>query len=201
MFNIMTLLNTGVSVLIALVLHELAHAYVSYKLGDPTPKVQGRLTLNPAAHLDLFGTFCLFFFGFGWAKPVSINYNYYKNVKLGTTLVSLAGPFMNFLIALIAGIGLKLVMPIGHVGFTHFFTTLMTINVGLGVFNLIPFPPLDGSKVVASLLPNHLYDKWMMIEQYGMFILMALLFTGILDPFLNGLMGFVYSIVYMVVGL
>lgn len=201
MFNIMILLNTGVSVLIALVLHELAHAYVSYKLGDPTPKAQGRLTLNPAAHLDLFGTICLFFFGFGWAKPVSINYNYYKNVKQGTTLVSLAGPFMNFIIAIIAGICLRIVIPTGHVGFINFFNTLMSINVGLGVFNLIPFPPLDGSKVVAAVLPNHLYDKWMMIEQYGMFILMALLFTGILDPFLSGLMRFVYSVVYMMVGL
>ena len=201
MFNVMTLLNTAVSVLVALVLHELAHAYVSYKLGDPTPKAQGRLTLNPAAHLDLFGTICLFFFGFGWAKPVSINYNYYKNVKQGTTLVSLAGPFMNFIIAIIAGICLRIVIPTGHVGFINFFNTLMSINVGLGVFNLIPFPPLDGSKVVAAVLPNHLYDKWMMIEQYGMFILMALLFTGILDPFLSGLMRFVYSVVYMMVGL
>ena len=201
MFNVMTLLNTGVSVLIAIVLHELAHAYVSYKLGDPTPKAQGRLTLNPAAHLDLFGTICLFVFGFGWAKPVSINYNYYKNVKVGTTLVSLAGPFMNFLIAIVAGIGLKCIMPTGHIGFISFFTTLMTINIGLGVFNLIPIQPLDGSKVLASVLPNHLYDKWMMVEQYGMFILMILLVTGVLDPFLSGLMSFVYSIVYMVVGL
>ena len=201
MYSIMTLLNTAVSVLIALVMHELAHAYVSHRLGDPTPKAQGRLTLNPAAHLDLFGTICLFFFGFGWAKPVSINYNYYKNVKQGTTMVSLAGPFMNFILAIIAGVCLKLVMPTGHVGFIHFFTTLMSINVGLGVFNLIPFPPLDGSKVVAAILPDHLYDKWMMVEQYGMFILMFLLFTGILDPFLSGLMKVVYSVVYMLVGL
>ena len=108
---------------------------------------------------------------------------------------------VSIIIAIIAGICLKLVIPTGHIGFISFFNTLMSINIGLGVFNLIPFPPLDGSKVVAAILPNHLYDKWMMIEQYGMFILMALLLTGILNPFLNGLMGFVYNIVYMVVGL
>lgn len=194
-------INMAVSVLIALVFHELAHGFVSYKLGDPTPKMQGRLTLNPMAHIDPIGALCLFLCGFGWAKPVSINYEYYKHKKLGTALVSLAGPFMNFIIAFIAAVGIKLSVSYGVLPLLNFLGVLFSINVGLGVFNLIPFPPLDGSKIVASILPSSMYDTWMYLERYGFLILMVLLMLGIFDPILTTSMGFVQNMILMTVGI
>ena len=194
-------INMAVSVLIALVFHELAHGFVSYKLGDPTPKMQGRLTLNPMAHIDPIGALCLFLCGFGWAKPVSINYEYYKHKKLGTALVSLAGPCMNFIIAFIAAVGIKLSVTYGVLPLLNFLGVLFSINVGLGVFNLIPFPPLDGSKIVASILPSSMYDTWMYLERYGFLILMVLLMLGIFDPILTTSMGFVQNMILMTVGI
>lgn len=193
--------NLAVSVLIALVLHELAHGFVSYKLGDPTPKAQGRLTLNPLAHIDPMGAICLFLCGFGWAKPVAIDYSYYKHKKLGTALVSLAGPCMNFIIALVAAFGLKLCSVYGVPQLINFFYILFSINVGLGVFNLIPFPPLDGSKILASVLPNKYYDTWMYLERYGFIILMFLLFFNILTPILSIGTGFISSLIFGIVGI
>lgn len=194
-------INMAVSVLIALVFHELAHGFVSYKLGDPTPKIQGRLTLNPMAHIDPIGALCLFLCGFGWAKPVSINYEYYKHKKFGTALVSLAGPCMNFIIAFIAAVGIKLSVSYGVLPLLNFLGVLFSINVGLGVFNLIPFPPLDGSKIVASILPSSMYDTWMYLERYGFLILMVLLMLGIFDPILTTSMGFVQNMILMTVGI
>ena len=193
-------LNLAVSVVIALVLHELAHGFMSYKLGDPTPKAQGRLTLNPLAHLDPIGTICLFLFHVGWAKPVSINYDYYKNKKLGTALVSLAGPCMNFIVALLSALILKLCFAFNIPQLVGFFSILMSLNIGLGVFNLIPLPPLDGSKVLAVILPSDVYDKYMAIEQYSMFILFALLLTGVLDPILTRGIMFITNLLFNLVG-
>ncbi len=193
--NIERLLYSAPAVLIAMVLHELSHAYVSYRLGDPTPKQTGRLTLNPLKHLDPIGSICLLVLGFGWAKPVQINPNYYKNPKVGTLWVSLAGPGMNFLLAFIGSLGVSLIYKItgdsisfqteaGYRAFLYIFRFLyyfMLINIGLGVFNLIPFPPLDGSKVLATILPDRLYYTWMRYERYGQFILMILLYAGLLS--------------------
>ena len=193
--NIERLLYSAPAVLIAMVLHELSHAYVSYRLGDPTPKQTGRLTLNPLKHLDPIGSICLLVLGFGWAKPVQINPNYYKNPKVGTLWVSLAGPGMNFLLAFIGSLGVSLIYKItgdsisfqteaGYRAFLYVFRFLyyfMLINIGLGVFNLIPFPPLDGSKVLATILPDRLYYTWMRYERYGQFILMVLLYAGLLS--------------------
>ncbi|MEG0290674.1 MAG: site-2 protease family protein, partial [Erysipelotrichaceae bacterium] len=140
------------AVLIALTLHELAHGFVSYKLGDPTPKQEGRLSLNPFAHLDPFGTLCLIVFGFGWAKPVMVNPNYYKNPKVGMVLTAIAGPLTNFLIAFVFLL-LDVLMIRFNLAYSNSFSfyiynlLLVTsqISIGLGVFNLIPIPPLDGS--------------------------------------------------------
>jgi Zn-dependent protease len=200
MNKIIELLFTGIAVIIAMVFHELAHGYVSYKLGDETPKRDGRLTLNPMAHLDLFGTIMLFLFHFGWAKPVQINPYYYKNKKLGTVVVSLAGPFTNFIIAFICILLLRLnsLLPMIIVEFLY---SLITINIGLGVFNLIPIPPLDGSKVLAAVLPQDLYMKYMSIEQYGFIILIVILSTGVLSPFLNVLFTYVYEILGFLAGI
>lgn len=181
----------GISILISLVFHELAHGYISHKLGDPTPSRDGRLTLNPMAHLDLFGTICMVLFRFGWAKPVQINSQYYKDKKLGVVLVSLAGPCMNFILALIGTLLMKL-LPSSV--FSIFILYFISVNTSLGVFNLIPIPPLDGSKVLAAILPEDLYFGYMKYEQYGMFILMAILMTGILNPVLNIMVEFMYKL-------
>lgn len=181
----------GLSILIALVFHELAHGYISHKLGDPTPSRDGRLTLNPMAHLDLFGTICMVVFHFGWAKPVQINSQYYKNRKLGTVLVSLAGPCMNFILALI---GTLLITLLPETIFSLFLYYFVSINTSLGVFNLIPIPPLDGSKVLGAVLPEEIYFGYMRYEQYGMFLLMILLMTGVLTPILTVLVNFMFRL-------
>lgn len=188
---IMEYVLIGISILIALVFHELAHGYISHKLGDPTPSRDGRLTLNPMAHLDLFGTICMIVFHFGWAKPVQINSQYYKNRKLGTVLVSLAGPCMNFILALI---GTILITVLPETVFSLFLYYFISINTSLGVFNLIPIPPLDGSKVLGAVLPEKIYFGYMRYEQYGMFLLMILLMTGVLTPILTVLVNFMFKL-------
>ncbi len=176
------------SVPAAICLHEYAHGLVSYLCGDPTPKRGGRLSLNPLHHLDPVGTLCLIFFHFGWAKPVMVNPNYYKKRKLGMVLVAIAGPLTNFIIAFLSMLGMGIIIKQtgGYASdvtvyiFT-FLNYLAIINIGLGSFNLIPFPPLDGSKIVGALLPEDKYFGFMRYERYGQGILMLLLVTNILD--------------------
>ena len=200
MLDFSTMIYRIPALLFAITIHEYAHALCADSMGDSTPRRMGRLTFNPMAHLDLFGTVCLFLFHFGWAKPVQINPYNYKNKKLGVVLVSLAGPFTNFLIALLGLLLLRIstFLPTVIISFLY---NLISINVGLGVFNLIPLPPLDGSKVLAAVLPQDLYMKYMSIEQYGFIILMVILATGVLSPFLNILYSGAYNILYAIVGL
>lgn len=188
MINIESLVYTIPAALIAITLHEYAHGYVSYKLGDPTPKQMGRLSLNPLAHLDPIGTLCLVFFHFGWAKPVCVNPYYYKNPKKGMILVGLAGPLMNFILAFVSALFMAIIMKKtgGYVGsFTYYLFNFLNVcyvlNIGLGVFNLIPFPPLDGAKIVGGLLPDHIYFNFMKYERYGQLIIFGLLAFGALD--------------------
>lgn len=200
------LIITVVAVLIAISMHELSHGYVSYKLGDPTPKAEGRLSLNPFAHLDIMGTLCLIFFNFGWAKPVKVNPYYYKNHKLGMVLVAIAGPIMNFIIAFLSIMGLGIIIKVsngylGNISYNIyiFLQYLALINIGLGSFNLIPVPPLDGSKVLGAIIPEDKYFSYMKFEKYGYIVLMLLLFIGVLDAplgyvrefIINGMMGLV----------
>lgn len=164
--------------LAAISVHEAAHGIVSYKLGDPTPKRDGRLTLNPFVHLDLWGTICLVFFRMGWAKPVRINTSYYRNKKKGIIMVSLAGPLSNYLLAFLALILYFLMYDNQFFGVWFYY--LAVLNIGLGTFNLIPIPPLDGSNVLMEIFPkvSLFYRK---IRRHSGIILAMLLIFGILD--------------------
>ncbi|MBQ7667976.1 MAG: site-2 protease family protein [Clostridia bacterium] len=180
------------AVLIAICFHEFAHGFVSYTLGDPTPRRTGRLSLNPLNHLDPLGTLALLFVGFGWAKPVMVNPEYYENKKMGMVKVALAGPVMNFLIAFIC----LLIYHIQENLNTDFGTyinnllpIIIIINIGLSLFNLIPIPPLDGSKVLGAILPEDKYFAYMKWEAYGQIIVFALLFMGLLDVPLTTALG------------
>ncbi len=182
------------AILLCLVVHEVCHGLAAYKLGDPTAKMNHRLSLNPLHHLDVFGLLMMVTVGFGWAKPVPVDPRYFKKPKQGMAITSLAGPFSNFVLAYLAAIGanaLAAVMTLrgetaGVFLAFQFCYLLVLLNIGLGVFNLIPFPPLDGSKVVAMFLPDRLYIRWMQLERYGMIILMAILWFGWFDGFLDG---------------
>lgn len=178
--NILEYIYIIPAALIAIVLHELSHGLVSALLGDPTPKRQGRLSLNPLKHLDPIGTLCLVIFHVGWAKPVVVNPEYYKHKKGGMALVALAGPLMNFIIAILSIIVLSLITVFSkgennflEIVFT-FFMYLAVINLGLGIFNLIPIPPLDGSRIIGAALSDRGYELYMKIERFG-FIIIALL--------------------------
>jgi Zn-dependent protease len=215
MLNILqNLIYTVPAVLIAICFHEFAHGFVSYKLGDPTPKYEGRLSLNPKNHLDPLGTLALILFHFGWAKPVMVNPQYYKNKKFGMVQVALAGPLMNFLMAflslLLYGVFLKYGYYIRIPDFLYsylltFFVMTTTINLGLGIFNLIPVPPLDGSKVLNAILPADKYFAYMRYENYGQIIILILLFTGFLTTplnyFITRLMDGLLNIVAFILGM
>lgn len=165
--------------LIAVTFHEYAHAFVADKLGDDTPRRQGRLTLNPLAHLDPYGTFLMIFAGFGWGKPVEINpinFNRKVSMKGGSALVSIAGPLMNFILAIICaiiyGVLLRTSIVYSKTGeiLMEIILYTMSMNIGLGVFNLIPLPPLDGSKVLLALLPSRAQD-WYENNQHILYII------------------------------
>jgi len=167
------------AMLIAVSVHELAHGLVSYKLGDPTPKRDGRLTLNPLKHMDLWGTICMIVFRVGWAKPVRINTSYYKNKKLGIIAVSLAGPLTNYIVAFISLL-LYYFFAVKGISIGVWFYYAAVLNVGLGTFNLIPIPPLDGSNVLMELCSGVIpfYRK---IGKYARIILAVGLAAGILS--------------------
>jgi Zn-dependent protease len=173
-------------VLASLTLHELAHAWVAWRLGDPTAKQQGRLTLNPLVHIDPLGTamFAVTALAanlpFGWARPVPVNPSYFRRAKEGMAIVAVAGPLMNFAVALVC------LWVIRHVGLSEQAFEVLEkawiVNVVLGIFNLIPVPPLDGSRVVGVLMDNATYARWVSFDQYGMLIVFGL-FIAFQDQF------------------
>ena len=185
--QLQSLLFTAMGVLPAIVIHEYAHGWISYKLGDPTAKQAGRLTLNPLKHLDPVGVLCMLFFHVGWAKPVPINPWYYKNKKKGIIAVSLAGPLVNFIFAFamlfVEGLLMKYGIYVSTVGW--FFYQLCyysaIINIGLGLFNLIPIPPLDGSRILQLLIPAKYYYKFLQYERYIVLVVFVLIMTGVLS--------------------
>lgn len=202
-FIINTLITVPM-VLIALMFHELAHGYVSIKLGDPTPRMQGRMTLNPIAHLDLVGTILMIFTGFGWAKPVQINPRYYKDPKKGMALTALAGPLMNFLLAILAmllyGIYFIIVSKTGLMAgaiqsVSYLVMRFVTLNLCFMVFNFIPIPPLDGSRILGIFLSNRAYFKVQEYERYSFIILIILSATGAFDRLIGTGVSAIFNVI------
>lgn len=200
--NIKMLILRAISVLLAISVHEASHGFAAYLLGDRTAKNMGRISINPTRHIDPIGALCLLIFGFGWAKPVMVNSFKFKNPKTGMSLVGLAGPLANFLLALIAGIIIK-ILYVTNCNISllwEFMIVLISINVGLGVFNLIPIPPLDGSKIFLSLLPSRLYYDIMKYEHIGWILLVIALGLGVLDPILGTVNNFVLRFIFFLTG-
>lgn len=176
-----------ISLTVAVILHEVAHGYAAYRLGDPTARDAKRLTLNPIAHIDLFGSIILPLFLlasgsrvlFAWAKPVPFNPAYFKDRQKGIMIVGMAGPVVNFLMALMAGALFRLMPSTGLMALFMFVMCLT--NLILGLFNMIPIPPLDGSRVVAGLLPKEWVGGYLRFERFGFVVIFVLLWMGALD--------------------
>ncbi len=182
-------------VLIALMFHELAHGYISVRLGDPTPRLQGRMTFNPLAHLDAVGTLLMVFTGFGWAKPVQINPRYYKDPKKGMALTAIAGPLTNLLLAIIAMILYSILFVVyvktgvfaGAMGsITKLLMQFVSLNLCFMIFNFIPIPPLDGSRVLGIFLSNSAYFKLQQYERYSFIAIIILSASGAFDRIIGG---------------
>ena len=190
------------AVFLCLTVHETCHGLAALALGDPTAKSMHRLSLNPLRHIDWLGLALMFVAGFGWAKPVPVNPSYFRKPKQGMAITALAGPVSNILLAvLFLGIGkvIYLYAPYSD-GMNTFFDwclyTVAPMSVGMGIFNLIPFPPLDGSKVLAVFLPDETYMKLMRYERYGILILLALSWLGLGGNALGDVIYSVYAALF-----
>ncbi|MBU1446092.1 site-2 protease family protein [Patescibacteria group bacterium] len=184
------------ALVVAISIHEAAHALVAYKLGDDTAKYHGRLTLNPAAHLDPLGTIMLFLAGFGWGKPVPVNSNNFKNPVEGSALTAFAGPLSNFATALICSIPLKYFPQILPYQIYQFLLLLLDLSIILGIFNMLPFPPLDGSKIFAVFIPKNkregYFDFLQRSQKY--FVIFILVDLFLIRRYLG------YSILWLLIG-
>ncbi len=195
------ILISVIPAIICLSIHELSHGYAAYLLGDDTAKADGRISLNPIRHIDPIGFAMMVFVGFGWAKPVRVNMFKFKNPKIGMAITAFAGPFSNFLLAIVMlfvygafatnGFGLG-----GDLLYYADYTISRTIllSVSLGVFNLFPIPPLDGSKILEAVFPEKLYIKFMKYEKYGMILLFIGVMSGYLTMPLTQISGFVLEL-------
>jgi len=172
----------AIPLLYAVIFHELAHGWVAYRMGDPTAKAMGRLTINPLKHLDPMGTLMLFLFGFGWAKPVPVNFNHLRDRRKGMILVSAAGIITNMLLAFCALFMYQLLSPSPSGLAAQLLYYFARINIILAAFNLIPLPPLDGSKILMGFAPPSVQKSLFRLERYGLIIIIALLYLGVLEP-------------------
>lgn len=192
---------------IAFSVHEFAHAYVAYLFGDPTAKNQGRLTLSPFAHLDVFGTIMIFIAGFGWAKPVPVNRFHFKRPRLAGVLVSIAGPLSNLLLVVVGFLIWYGLIAAGVLDFVpmslsktlyQFFNLFILLNIILCVFNLLPFPPLDGYRILEDLSPLNIRAKLTQYENYGILIFLILVITPLdqytITPIFNKVIPFVFEV-------
>ncbi|MDD6214448.1 MAG: site-2 protease family protein [Firmicutes bacterium] len=204
MLNFRSILINVPITLIALTGHELAHAWVSSKQGDPTPKMEGRLTLNPLAHLDLYGTILMILTGFGWAKPVAVNPMYYKDRKKGMALTAIAGPIANLIMAFLGILIAVLLLVVGSnfgwsanvVYFIKYIAYIFAFrNLCFMVFNLIPIPPFDGSRVLGLFVPNRVYYNMLQYERYSMLIIIVLSLTGAFDIIIGSGVNVFYNLI------
>ncbi len=186
------------AIFICLTVHETCHGLAAYALGDPTAKSMHRLSLNPFRHIDWFGLALMFAAGFGWAKPVPVDPRYFKNPKKGMAITALAGPVSNILLALLAMLickGIYLYAPYSaawNALFEFLLYMVAPLSVGLGLFNLLPIPPLDGSKVLGAFLPDRQYIQLMRYERYGLLVLLVISMLGIGDGFISSIINGVY---------
>lgn len=195
-----------IAVFLCLTVHETCHGLAAYALGDPTAKREHRLSLNPLHHIDWVGLACMLVLGFGWAKPVPVDPRYFKKPKQGMAITALAGPVSNFLLALVLlliarGVYLRALVT-GQLSETWFSFLLNTasLSVGLGLFNLVPIPPLDGSKVLAVLLPDRAYSWLMRYERFGMLLLLAVISVGIGSNALDSAIRWTFTLLCRLVG-
>lgn len=187
-----------ISVFLCLTIHETCHGLAAYSLGDPTAREMHRLSLNPLRHIDPFGLLMMLVVGFGWAKPVPVDPRYFKKPKQGMALTALAGPVSNFMLAfslLLIGKAISLYASYDTIWGVIFDFLLSTaiLSIGLGLFNMIPIPPLDGSKVLGALLPDQSYFKLMRYERYGMLLLLLLSFTNVGGGFISSAIALLFN--------
>jgi len=184
------------AVIWAISFHEFCHGYAALKLGDPTASVHGRLSLNPLNHFDLVGTLMLLIFGIGWAKPVPINPYNFKHPRRDTVIVSLAGCAGNILTAFVC-VRLMKFFPylFRSYGMQLFINGMLSYNIGLAAFNLLPIPPLDGSHILYVMLPPRFMSAWYFVERYGIFVIILLVLTGTMSIFMMPIILFIYMII------
>ena len=185
----------AIPLMYAIIFHELAHGWVAYRMGDPTAKDLGRLSLNPLKHLDPVGTLMLFLFGFGWARPVPVDFSRIRDFRKGMILVSSAGIIANMILAFIA-LSFYNLMAFPESSITGKLLFIFArINIILAAFNLIPLPPLDGSKILLGFAPKSVQAFLFSIERFGFFIIIGLLYLGVLDPVIDFLQGIILTII------
>ena len=213
MEKLQVLVFSFVGIGIAMVFHEWAHAFASYKCGDPTAKLLGRLSLNPMKHINPIGAVLMLLFGFGWASPVMINSQNFKNKRVGMVVTSAAGPAMNLILCFVSMFIYVMLLVVQVLNGDNFilnnlstmFRLISAYNLSFAVFNLIPLPPLDGSKIVAGFLPLKLQYKYLSLERYSMIIFLALVFVlnriNFLEPVMGAITSLFSNIIFLLIGL
>ena len=204
--SLLSMVTRLAAVLLCLTVHESCHGLAAYALGDPTARREHRLSLNPLRHIDWFGLLMMFVAGFGWAKPVPVNPNYFKKPKQGMALTALAGPVSNFLLALLMLLAARIFCDVAAYSEANqrildFLLMVALLSIGLGLFNLLPIPPLDGSKVLFAVLPDGAYNQLMRYERYGMLLLFALVFFDVGSGAFSAAIEWVFELFCRIVGL